>query len=183
MFSSERVSPQATRPVKLKLEKTLMADASCRELRELGQGKAHQLFLAMRASGPPEPYPLPPMARAKASKSSLSSLYNVSPIRNSTGASCSPPVVYENVSVSGAPVPALARNCIVILAATASLTCHVWVFAAGYSIERLLRAIEPGDVRMVCRLDRQARSTRYLLSILDARPGPPGAVFRSLKEA
>jgi hypothetical protein len=89
---------------------------------------------------------LPPMARAKASKSSLSSLYNVSPIRNSTGASCSPPVVYENVSVSGAPVPALARNCIVIFAATASLTCHVWVFAAGHSIER--SAVHTHPVRM-----------------------------------
>jgi len=47
----------------------------------------------------------------------------VSPIRNSTGVSCSPPIMYENVSVSEAPgVPAFARNCIEIFAATASLT-------------------------------------------------------------
>jgi hypothetical protein len=37
--------------------------------------------------------------------------------------SCSPPIMYENVSVSEAPgVPAFARNCIEIFAATASLT-------------------------------------------------------------
>jgi DNA invertase Pin-like site-specific DNA recombinase len=35
---------------------------------------------------------------------------------------------------------------------------------------------------MVCRLDRLARSTRYLLNILDA-VAQAGAVFRSLKDA
>jgi DNA invertase Pin-like site-specific DNA recombinase len=49
-------------------------------------------------------------------------------------------------------------------------------------LRKLLRAIEPGDVLMVCRLDRLARSTRDLLNILDA-VAQAGAGFRSLKDA
>jgi DNA invertase Pin-like site-specific DNA recombinase len=49
-------------------------------------------------------------------------------------------------------------------------------------LRKLLRAIEPGDVLMVSRLDRLARSTRDLLNILDAI-AQAGAGFRSLKDA
>jgi DNA invertase Pin-like site-specific DNA recombinase len=49
-------------------------------------------------------------------------------------------------------------------------------------LRKLLRAIEPGDVLMVSRLDRLARSTRDLLNILDA-VAQAGAGFRSLKDA
>jgi DNA invertase Pin-like site-specific DNA recombinase len=49
-------------------------------------------------------------------------------------------------------------------------------------LAKLLRAIEPGDVLIVSRLDRLARSTRDLLNILDAI-AKAGAGFRSLKDA
>jgi DNA invertase Pin-like site-specific DNA recombinase len=49
-------------------------------------------------------------------------------------------------------------------------------------LRKLLRAIEPGDVLIVSRLDRLARSTRDLLNILDA-VAKAGAGFRSLKDA
>ena len=49
-------------------------------------------------------------------------------------------------------------------------------------LARLLRAIEPGDMLIVSRLDRLARSTRDLLNILDA-VAKAGAGFRSLKDA
>jgi DNA invertase Pin-like site-specific DNA recombinase len=49
-------------------------------------------------------------------------------------------------------------------------------------LERLLHMIGPGDVVMVTRLDRLARSTRDLLNILD-RIGKAGAQFKSLREA
>ena len=49
-------------------------------------------------------------------------------------------------------------------------------------LAKLLRAIEPGDVLIVSRLDRLARSTRDLLNILDAVANA-GAGFRSLKDA
>jgi DNA invertase Pin-like site-specific DNA recombinase len=48
-------------------------------------------------------------------------------------------------------------------------------------LARVLRRLEPGDVLMVTRLDRLARSTRDLLNILDAI-GKAGAGFRSLKD-
>jgi DNA invertase Pin-like site-specific DNA recombinase len=48
-------------------------------------------------------------------------------------------------------------------------------------LARLLRAIEPGDVLIVTRLDRLARSTRDLLNILDA-VAKANAGFRSLKD-
>jgi DNA invertase Pin-like site-specific DNA recombinase len=47
---------------------------------------------------------------------------------------------------------------------------------------KLLRALEPGDVLIVTRLDRLARSTRDLLNVLDA-VAKQGAAFRSLKDA
>jgi Resolvase, N terminal domain len=41
---------------------------------------------------------------------------------------------------------------------------------------KLLKRLEPGDVLMVTRLDRLARSTRDLLNVLDApRPAPASA--------
>ena len=49
-------------------------------------------------------------------------------------------------------------------------------------LAKVLRAIEPGDVLIVCRLDRLARSTRDLLNILDAI-AKAGADFRSLKDS
>jgi resolvase-like protein len=44
------------------------------------------------------------------------------------------------------------------------------------------RQLEPGDVLVVTRLDRLARSTRDLLNVLD-EIGKRGAGFRSLKDA
>jgi DNA invertase Pin-like site-specific DNA recombinase len=49
-------------------------------------------------------------------------------------------------------------------------------------LAKLLRAIERGDVLIVTRLDRLARSTRDLLNVLDAA-AKAGAGFRSLKDA
>jgi DNA invertase Pin-like site-specific DNA recombinase len=48
-------------------------------------------------------------------------------------------------------------------------------------LARLLKRLEPGDVLMVTRLDRLARSTRDLLNILDAI-GKAGAGFKSLAD-
>jgi DNA invertase Pin-like site-specific DNA recombinase len=48
-------------------------------------------------------------------------------------------------------------------------------------LAKLLRAIEPGDVLLVTRLDRLARSTRDLLNVLDA-VAKAKAGFRSLKD-
>jgi DNA invertase Pin-like site-specific DNA recombinase len=45
-------------------------------------------------------------------------------------------------------------------------------------LARVLKRLEPGDLLMVTRLDRLARSTRDLLNILDA-VGKAGAGFRS----
>ena len=47
---------------------------------------------------------------------------------------------------------------------------------------KVLRRLEPGDVLMVTRLDRLARSTRDLLNILDTI-GKAGAGFKSLSDA
>ena len=49
-------------------------------------------------------------------------------------------------------------------------------------LARLLRALEPGDLLMVTRLDRLARSTRDLLNIL-AAVAKAGAKFKSLHDA
>ena len=46
----------------------------------------------------------------------------------------------------------------------------------------MLRRLEPGDVLVVTRLDRLARSTRDLLNVL-ASITERGAGFRSLKDA
>jgi DNA invertase Pin-like site-specific DNA recombinase len=48
-------------------------------------------------------------------------------------------------------------------------------------LAKLLRALEPGDVLIVTRLDRLARSTRDLLNVLDA-VARAKAGFRSLKD-
>jgi DNA invertase Pin-like site-specific DNA recombinase len=47
---------------------------------------------------------------------------------------------------------------------------------------KLMRRLEEGDVVIVCRLDRLARSTRDLLNLL-AQISDRGATFRSLKDA
>jgi DNA invertase Pin-like site-specific DNA recombinase len=49
-------------------------------------------------------------------------------------------------------------------------------------LAKVIRRLEPGDVLVVARLDRLARSTRDLLNILDA-VGKAGAGFRSLSDA
>src|SRR5262245_17919574 len=49
-------------------------------------------------------------------------------------------------------------------------------------LHRLLKAIDAGDVVIVTRLDRLARSTRDLLNILD-KIATAGATFRSLGDA
>jgi DNA invertase Pin-like site-specific DNA recombinase len=49
-------------------------------------------------------------------------------------------------------------------------------------LEKLLRRLGEGDVLMVIRLDRLARSTRDLLNILD-RIAKAGAGFKSLKDS
>jgi DNA invertase Pin-like site-specific DNA recombinase len=48
-------------------------------------------------------------------------------------------------------------------------------------LARVIRGLEAGDVLMVTRLDRLARSTRDLLNVLDA-VAKQGAGFRSLKD-
>ena len=48
-------------------------------------------------------------------------------------------------------------------------------------LAKVLRRLEPGDVLVVCRLDRLARSTRDLLNVL-AAIAERGAGFRSLKD-
>jgi DNA invertase Pin-like site-specific DNA recombinase len=48
-------------------------------------------------------------------------------------------------------------------------------------LAKLLRALDPGDVVIVSRLDRLARSTRDLLNVLDV-VAKAGAGFRSLKD-
>jgi DNA invertase Pin-like site-specific DNA recombinase len=48
-------------------------------------------------------------------------------------------------------------------------------------LAKLIRRLEPGDVLVVTRLDRLARSTRDLLNVLD-EVGKRGADFRSLKD-
>jgi len=49
-------------------------------------------------------------------------------------------------------------------------------------LAKLLRRLEPGDVLMVTRLDRLARSTRDLLNVLDV-VAKSGAGFKSLADA
>jgi DNA invertase Pin-like site-specific DNA recombinase len=49
-------------------------------------------------------------------------------------------------------------------------------------LAKLIKRLEPGDVLMVTRLDRLARSTRDLLNILDAI-SKAGAAFKSLADA
>ena len=48
-------------------------------------------------------------------------------------------------------------------------------------LAKVIRRLEPGDVLVVVRLDRLARSTRDLLNVLD-EIGKRGAGFRSLKD-
>jgi DNA invertase Pin-like site-specific DNA recombinase len=49
-------------------------------------------------------------------------------------------------------------------------------------LERLLKKLEPGDVLIVTRLDRLARSTRDLLNLIH-QIGEAGASFKSLKDS
>src|SRR5258708_33370259 len=49
-------------------------------------------------------------------------------------------------------------------------------------LAKVIRRLEPGDVLVVTRLDRLARSTRDLLNIL-AEVGKAGAGFKSLEDA
>src|SRR5262249_15138789 len=49
-------------------------------------------------------------------------------------------------------------------------------------LAKVIRRLEPGDVLVVTRLDRLARSTRDLLNVLDEL-AKRGAGFRSLKDA
>jgi DNA invertase Pin-like site-specific DNA recombinase len=49
-------------------------------------------------------------------------------------------------------------------------------------LAKVLRRLEPGDVLVVTRLDRLARSTRDLLNVM-AAVTERGAGFRSLKDA
>jgi DNA invertase Pin-like site-specific DNA recombinase len=49
-------------------------------------------------------------------------------------------------------------------------------------LARVIKRLQPGDVLMVTRLDRLARSTRDLLNVLEAVKAA-GAGFRSLKDA
>jgi DNA invertase Pin-like site-specific DNA recombinase len=55
------------------------------------------------------------------------------------------------------------------------------VAARRPQLEKLLRVISEGDVVLVTRLDRLARSTRDLLNILDTI-SQTGAQFKSLRE-
>jgi DNA invertase Pin-like site-specific DNA recombinase len=48
-------------------------------------------------------------------------------------------------------------------------------------LAKLIRSLQPGDILLVCRLDRLARSTRDLLNVLDA-VAKAAAAFRSLAD-
>jgi DNA invertase Pin-like site-specific DNA recombinase len=54
--------------------------------------------------------------------------------------------------------------------------------SAGEKLGKALKRLQTGDVLVVTRLDRLARSTRDLLNILDA-VGKAGAGFKSLADA
>jgi len=65
--------------------------------------------------------------------------------------------------------------------------CHSKSYAQFLSFDRAelakaIRKLEPGDVMLVTRLDRLARSTRDLLNVL-ATIGKREAGFRSLKDS
>ena len=50
-------------------------------------------------------------------------------------------------------------------------------------LAKVIRRLEPGDVLVVTRLDRLARSTRDLLNVLDEATAQRGAGFKSLKDS
>ena len=72
-----------------------------------------------------------------------------------------------------------------LMAAGAAKVYHEKVSGAKAQRAELMKVVnklEPGDVLMVCRLDRLARSTRDLLNLLDTI-SQRGASFRSLRDA
>jgi DNA invertase Pin-like site-specific DNA recombinase len=56
---------------------------------------------------------------------------------------------------------------------------HLGVRADRPQLAKLMAALKPGDVVLVCKLDRLGRSTRELLDLIE-RIGKAGATFRSL---
>ena len=89
---------------------------------------------------------------------------------------------YARVSTDGQSLDAqraelAAAGCAKVFAETASGTR-----ADRPRLRRALEALDPGDVLVVTRLDRLARSTRDLLNVL-ATVAAKGAEFRSLRDA
>jgi DNA invertase Pin-like site-specific DNA recombinase len=89
---------------------------------------------------------------------------------------------YARISTDGQSLDAqraelAAAGCAKVFAETASGTR-----ADRPRLRRALEALDPGDVLVVTRLDRLARSTRDLLNVL-ATVAAKGAEFRSLKDA
>jgi DNA invertase Pin-like site-specific DNA recombinase len=89
---------------------------------------------------------------------------------------------YARISTDGQSLDAqrtelTAAGCIKVFGETASGTR-----ADRPRLAHALEALDPGDVLMVTRLDRLARSTRDLLNVL-ASIAAKGAAFRSLKDA
>ena len=89
---------------------------------------------------------------------------------------------YARISTDGQSLDAqraelAAAGCAKVFAETASGTT-----ADRPRLGRALEALDPGDVLVVTRLDRLARSTRDLLNVL-ATVAARGAEFRSLRDA
>ncbi|MBH0619060.1 recombinase family protein [Salmonella enterica] len=89
---------------------------------------------------------------------------------------------YARVSTGGQSLDAQMAE---LGAAGATVIHHEKVSGAvsdRVALKRALASIHAGDVLLVTRLDRLARSTRDLLNTLDAL-GTKGAAFRSLRDA
>ncbi len=89
---------------------------------------------------------------------------------------------YARVSTDGQSLDAqraelIAAGCAKVFGETAS-----GARADRPRLARALAALDPGDVLVVTRLDRLARSTRDLLNVL-AMVAAKGAAFRSLRDA
>ena len=89
---------------------------------------------------------------------------------------------YARVSTDGQSLDAqraelIAAGCAKVFGETAS-----GARADRPRLARALEALDPGDVLVVTRLDRLARSTRDLLNVL-AMVAAKGAAFRSLRDA
>jgi DNA invertase Pin-like site-specific DNA recombinase len=88
---------------------------------------------------------------------------------------------YARVSTDGQDLTSQVQE---LTVAGAAKVYEEWVSGARSDrpvLKKLIRRLRPGDLVVVTRLDRLARSTRELLNVLHA-VGQVGAGFRSLKD-